>query len=70
MQLKKTSKKIGSLINEVRTFSNGYFSFNNIDVLNPIYDLLVSASFESLFVLEKMYLFSRKPMNSTNKHKM
>ena len=31
MQLKMTSKKIGSLINEVRTFSNGYFSFNNID---------------------------------------
>ena len=31
MQLKKTSKKIGSLINELRTFSNGYFSFNNID---------------------------------------
>ena len=30
MQLKKTSKK-KSLINEVRTFSNGYFSFNNID---------------------------------------
>ena len=33
MQLKKTSKKIGSLINEVRTFSNEYFSFNNIDIL-------------------------------------
>ena len=31
MQLKKTSKKIGSLINEIRTFSNGYFFFNNID---------------------------------------
>ena len=34
MQLKKTSKKIGSLINELRTFSNGYFSFNNIDFIN------------------------------------
>ena len=32
MQLKKTSKKIGNLINEVRTFLNGYFSFNNIDM--------------------------------------
>ena len=32
MQLKKTSKKIRSLINEIRTFSNGYFSFNNIDI--------------------------------------
>ena len=32
MQLKKTKKK-GSLINEVRTFSNGYFSFNNIDIV-------------------------------------
>ena len=31
MQLKKTSKKIESLINEIRTFSNEYFSFNNID---------------------------------------
>ena len=31
MQLKKTSKKIENLINEVRTFSNRYFYFNNID---------------------------------------
>ena len=31
MQLKKTSKKKWSLINEIKTFSNGYFSFNNID---------------------------------------
>ena len=30
MQL-KTSKKKKNLINEVRTFSNEYFSFNNID---------------------------------------
>ena len=30
MQLKKTSKK-KSLINEIRIFSNGYFSINNID---------------------------------------
>ena len=35
MQLKKTSKKIGSLINEAGTFSNGYFSFNNIDYIKP-----------------------------------
>ena len=33
MQLKKTSKKIGSLINEVKKNLNGYFSFNNIDIL-------------------------------------
>ena len=32
MQLKKTKKKIKSLINEVRIFSNEYFSFNNIDI--------------------------------------
>ena len=31
MQLKKTKKKIKSLINEVRIFSNVYFFFNNID---------------------------------------
>ena len=31
MQLEKTSKKKESLINEVKTFSNGYFCFNNID---------------------------------------
>ena len=31
MQLKKTSKKKGNLNNEIITFSNGYFSFNNID---------------------------------------
>ena len=35
MQLKKTSKKIGSLINEVTTFSNEYLSFNNIDTWEP-----------------------------------
>jgi len=33
MQLKKTSIKIRSLINELKTFSNGYFSFNNIDMI-------------------------------------
>ena len=33
MQLKKTSKK-KNLINEVKTFSNRYFSFNNIDGLD------------------------------------
>ena len=32
MQLKMTSKKKGNLINKIRTFSNGYFPFNNIDV--------------------------------------
>ena len=35
MQLKKASKKIRSLINEIITFSNEYFSFNNIDINIP-----------------------------------
>ena len=32
MQLKRQAKKKENLINEIRTFSNMYFFFNNIDI--------------------------------------